>query len=62
MQITAMLKVQVTVDSVRAMRALRRAMRLVEELQADFPYREEPQQAAKALRYAIKHLTVRSVK
>lgn len=57
----AQLRMTATVEftNAKALRALRCASELLEELEEDFPYRPEVKQARKAIRYAMRHINVR---
>ncbi len=50
--------VHVRLANPKALKALQVAAQNIESLLEDFPYRPEIKEAAKALRYACKHLTV----
>jgi CYTH domain-containing protein len=50
--------VRIRLENPKALKALKVAAQNVESLLEDFPYRPEIKEAAKALRYACKHLTV----
>lgn len=58
--ISATVNVRVQWKNKNALRAVGRAIQLLESLEEDFPYRPEVRYARKALRYAIRNIEVRS--
>lgn len=50
------LAVRLTLANPGALRALGRAAELLDELQEDLPWRDEPEQAANAIREAVRGL------
>ena len=54
------LSVQVTLANAKALRALKVACECMELIGDDMPWRPEAKRAAKALRYAAKHLKLKT--
>lgn len=54
----ATIRAKVVITNEKAMRALKTAAKIVRDIAEDMPWREDAQQATRALQYAAKHITV----